>query len=433
MATIPAHNEARPADAPRFRAANSNDAARARIRHDFQNVPACSFARGDGISHYLGVEAHIGTFPEPPTKAPAKGAEVPPVAHEAEEPGDRLIPRLMRDGFSLSTFLHIVVAIALGLVAIVIPEEATELEGVTIVTMVVEGTAEADAETKGEAVAEEKPVEEPVVEEPKPVIEMPPLPEPIKPIESAQLLDMLPIPAPIEEPTGQRVEDILTSTTPAEAKIDAKAQPIAAEPVEEKKPEPAVAKAEPVIEKKPEPVKLPEVKPTETKVEPEKKPEVVEKPREKKPDPVKTEKKIEKKKKVEKNRTKGNKGENQARAKKGETDARNKGDARSDASLGNSNNREKGNAAKSNYEGLVQKKLQRAKSRVRNPGKGSVSVVFTITTSGGVSNLRVSKSSGDAAVDKAALAIVNKAAPFPAIPAETGKKTWSMRVPITFK
>ncbi|MFM2280676.1 MAG: hypothetical protein RLZZ444_2907, partial [Pseudomonadota bacterium] len=232
MATIPALDEARPADAPRFRAANSNDAARAQVRHDFQNVPVCSFARGDGISHYLGVEAHIGTFPEPPTKETTHQANVPPVFHEAEGPIERLLPRLMRDGFSISTFFHIVVAITLSLVAIALPEEPTELEGVTVVTMVVEGTSDADAETKGEAVAEEKPVEEPVVEEPKPVIEMPPLPEPIKPIETAQILKMLPKPAPIEEPTGQRLEDILTATTPAEAKIDAKAQPVAADPVE---------------------------------------------------------------------------------------------------------------------------------------------------------------------------------------------------------
>jgi protein TonB len=68
-----------------------------------------------------------------------------------------------------------------------------------------------------------------------------------------------------------------------------------------------------------------------------------------------------------------------------------------------------------------------------SPAKGNVIVTFTILANGTVSGLRIQKSSGKEAVDAAALKVVRAAAPFPPIPAETGKESWPMTLPMTFK
>ena len=81
----------------------------------------------------------------------------------------------------------------------------------------------------------------------------------------------------------------------------------------------------------------------------------------------------------------------------------------------------------------MQRKLERAKKRVRVAGKGKVLVSFTITANGSVVNLRVRKSSGKPAIDAGALDVVRKASPFPAIPDETGLKSYPVSVPMTFK
>jgi protein TonB len=58
---------------------------------------------------------------------------------------------------------------------------------------------------------------------------------------------------------------------------------------------------------------------------------------------------------------------------------------------------------------------------------------FTITADGGVTGARVSRSSGDAKLDQAGLNILAKASPFPPIPAEAGRKSWKMTVPVDFR
>ncbi|WP_068087810.1 energy transducer TonB family protein [Polycladidibacter stylochi] len=98
----------------------------------------------------------------------------------------------------------------------------------------------------------------------------------------------------------------------------------------------------------------------------------------------------------------------------------------------------KGNALKSNYYGKVSKKLRRylpryypRKAQSRN-WKGTVTVGFTILASGKVQNVRVVRSSGREILDKAALKVVNKAAPFAKPPAGFGLPI-SIRVPLGFK
>lgn len=74
-----------------------------------------------------------------------------------------------------------------------------------------------------------------------------------------------------------------------------------------------------------------------------------------------------------------------------------------------------GNAAASNYPGLVMRKLSRV-SRPRVSSKGAALVAFGVTANGGLSGVSIARSSGSAELDRAALTVVQRAAPFPAPP-----------------
>ena len=77
-----------------------------------------------------------------------------------------------------------------------------------------------------------------------------------------------------------------------------------------------------------------------------------------------------------------------------------------------------GNAAKDNYLGKVQRKLQRAAQRVypkreqRRGIEGAARVSFVIHQNGSVTDVRVVRSSGNQRLDKAAIKAVSRAAPF---------------------
>lgn len=74
-----------------------------------------------------------------------------------------------------------------------------------------------------------------------------------------------------------------------------------------------------------------------------------------------------------------------------------------------------GNAAVSNYPGQVMKRISRAgKPRVRASGTAVIS--FSISARGGLAGISVARSSGSAALDKAAVGLIRKAAPFPRPP-----------------
>ena len=93
-----------------------------------------------------------------------------------------------------------------------------------------------------------------------------------------------------------------------------------------------------------------------------------------------------------------------------------------------------GNAAVvTKYPGQVLAKLRRA---LRYPaggrGTGEVSVQFTVAAAGQASGVRVVKSSGNPVFDKAALATVQRAAPFPPIPPEAGRSSWTFTMPLGF-
>lgn len=88
-----------------------------------------------------------------------------------------------------------------------------------------------------------------------------------------------------------------------------------------------------------------------------------------------------------------------------------------------------GNAAADNYPGAIMRAIRRVpQARVR--GKGKVVLAFTINGKGHLANLSVRHSSGDTQIDRAALAHLRLAAPFPA-PPPGAKQRFS--VPITYR
>lgn len=95
-----------------------------------------------------------------------------------------------------------------------------------------------------------------------------------------------------------------------------------------------------------------------------------------------------------------------------------------------------GNAAVSNYPGKVASKLRRSlrypRAAMQQRIRGDVFVSFVVKANGGVSNIRIAKSSGFPVLDEAAKEAVRRAAPFPSIPADAGRNTWSFSVPLSF-
>lgn len=88
-----------------------------------------------------------------------------------------------------------------------------------------------------------------------------------------------------------------------------------------------------------------------------------------------------------------------------------------------------GSAAASKYEGQVQAKVNRAVKKI-STGRGGRGILrFALGASGNVLSVSILDSSGDPAVDAAAVAAVNRAAPYPAIPAATGQSSWSFGLP----
>lgn len=85
-----------------------------------------------------------------------------------------------------------------------------------------------------------------------------------------------------------------------------------------------------------------------------------------------------------------------------------------------------GNAAASNYRGLVLGKIQRV-GRPNVSARAKALVEFTISDTGGLSNIRLARRSGNAGLDKAAVHIVRSAAPFPP-PPSGARRTWNVEI-----
>ncbi|MEM8793937.1 MAG: energy transducer TonB [Pseudomonadota bacterium] len=148
-------------------------------------------------------------------------------------------------------------------------------------------------------------------------------------------------------------------------------------------------------------------------------PAPVTKPKPPAPPKAATKKKPPQKKKVQKKRTERNQGRKDANStanrKKGRSDGQAKGKSDEKSAKGNRRKAKAGNAAVSNYPGKVQRRIARTRAK-RVGGKGTARIRFVISQSGRISSISVARSSGSSEVDKAALDLVRRAAPFPKPP-----------------
>jgi protein TonB len=128
----------------------------------------------------------------------------------------------------------------------------------------------------------------------------------------------------------------------------------------------------------------------------------------------------------------GSGGRNEADARRGVADGR--ADGRKEVSGSGGRTSAAGNAAVSNYPGKVAAKLRRSVRGVSRPARSRASNdvldSFTVNAGGGLGGVRIARSSGSRELDKAALAIVRRAAPFPPIPPQSGRRNWAFTLPL---
>lgn len=233
---------------------------------------------------------------------------------------------------------------------------------------------------------------------------------------------------PVEVQPAEATADAQPSEAPDEVQPVETPETITAEMVPTPRPEAAREKPEPKAAEKP---KQPEKRQEERKAAPKKvQPQAAEKPA--KPKETRTAAKGENKaqRRAQKG---GNGGKGKANAAKGVTNGRQDGTGLNKGKGGKSGS---GNAAVSNYPGKVTAKLRRAargiSRSVRRQAKNDVQVGFTISAGGGVSGVRITRSSGSPELDQMALAVVRRAAPFPPIPEGAGRSSWPFAMPLGF-
>ena len=131
----------------------------------------------------------------------------------------------------------------------------------------------------------------------------------------------------------------------------------------------------------------------------------------------------------------GDRGTSGATAARGIAAGRQSGSA---ASAGKSDNRntDAGNAEVSNYPGKVRRKLRRSLRYPRQARsariEGAVVVGFTVAGNGSVTGVRVVEPSGHRILDSAAIATVERAAPFAEIPAAANRSSWTFEIRLEF-
>ncbi|MBM20926.1 MAG: hypothetical protein CMN87_13035 [Stappia sp.] len=304
-------------------------------------------------------------------------------------------------------------------------EEVTETE----VQQVIEPV---DAPEADEAVEESTALEESVSPEATDPTEVPVL-ETATEVSTAEATET-PVEAPetVQAPAATDAEPVetvaakgpeLSSSAPAEVAY-AVAAPVetarAEDTSEAKKPETAVAKpvtSEDVVEADtPQAVPMPRGRPKDLKIA-----EV------KREAPARKAKTVNRQKKAP------------ARARKSGGSQGAGGRAKATAQAGGAKRRtarvEAGNASVSNYQGQVLRRLQRARRSVRDlrHANRDAHVRFVVTSSGGVSSIKLVRSSGNGRFDSAALSLVRRAAPFPPIPPALGRRSMPFTVPIGVK
>ena len=84
------------------------------------------------------------------------------------------------------------------------------------------------------------------------------------------------------------------------------------------------------------------------------------------------------------------------------------------------------------YMGEVAKKLQRSKVNPRSSQTGTVILGFTLDPRGEILSRTIVQSSGSKLLDEAAMASLERAAPFPPMPGEVSRPSLELQVPFRF-
>jgi len=287
------------------------------------------------------------------------------------------------------------------------------------------GFASADQVSSGEEIT---PVDTAEAVTPEDVAEA--MPEPtVQPVTPAPATEARPQP-PIETPSVP----IPTVEAPSEVQIAATPPVERSEPIEQAVTPPDEAET---IEAAEEQVPIPEVAPLPTRRPEQPVRRVEERPEPRRETPrERPRQQAEPTRKAPPQRQAGNRGRNNSDTRQGQSEGRENGRANAASATGNSRSARAGNAAVSNYPGQVVSKLRRSLRYPREARsqrlRGEVQVAFTVSGGGGVGGVRIARSSGSPVLDRAALETVQRAAPFPPIPADAGRSSWTFTVPLAF-
>jgi len=364
---------------------------------------------GEAVIHYSRF-TQIDSFPNHPTEpAPAETAE--PLTMDAMP--ERAAKTVAGRGTSLifsgvgSCLFHAIVVAVLLITFVATPEDAQEEAGDTVSVIMI-GNSDTDQMAAGEE--NEQPQPEQVTAEtvqpqtvqptevtpeqtqsPQPDVVQPQTAE-TQPVETAEAV----------QPVEQTQPETVTSEQPQILATQAPAEMTVVQPVD---PVPPVNSE--VVEAQP-------VEPAPEVVTPVEKPKPIEKPKEIKR-PVA---------KIVKAKS-GSRGESQQDSKRGSVDGTET--AQSDNnSVANARRTGAGSAEIANYPGKVQSRIRRAvRLSSKYQGGITVRVRLTIGSGGDLASMSIARSSGIPELDEAVTDGIRRAAPFPPLPSEWGKPSWS--------
>ncbi|OWV86089.1 hypothetical protein ATY75_22800 [Rhizobium sp. N122] len=391
---------------------------------------------GETVIHYTRF-AQISSFPDHPEAEPAAPAPAPPMDAAVEKQEDEQKPVRRRVALTcVGSFLfHAGLVVALSLFMPRPPDEAIEDAG-EAVSVVVYGDSDFNQTLAGDPELERQP-EQVAAEEVEPdtvqseeATELDAVPPNHTQRVETDTAESVPVVQDVThispETVVAAVPEVLVSESPAESFV---VQPMATTLPEQLTPDAsqAIVSAE-IAPMAVQPTEVPpeEVRPVETaEVSPESEEKPVPKPKPKAEKPKPVEKKQSQKKAKPAGGDEGLDRENRTR---GVVNGQNgpETDGTSTATGGSDG---MGSAAVANYPGKVQKRIRRA-VRVPNAYKNmggsiTVRVQLTINGTGRVASVSVARSSGVAELDKAVLDGVRRAAPFPPLPSEWGKASWT--------
>lgn len=397
------------------------------------------------VAHYARV-SQIGSFPDDHS-ADQIGTREPPVLESQPEglsPAAGSGKTKVTLACIVSVFVHIAVFSFLVFAMVAEPEEPIEEAG-AVVSVTLLGDSEFDQMAVGDPEVVEAESVEPEMLQPtevRPEETTPVETAEAEPVEAEQPVETTPT-QPVETVETQPVETVQTEQVSAVQPTEPLPDVVESEPVVALEPqvltslvptEPTVV--QPVASQLPETVETVEptvtaIQPVEEKIEPVEKPvekPVVKKPVAKKPVSKPKPKVAAEKPKQKKPKAKAGSGGDQAQdQKKGTADGSDSANANTNGSKSAGKQSASGSAAVANYPGKVQSRIRRS---VRVPTafkkmSATVRVRLTIGSSGSLSGLSVVRSSGVPELDRAVVDGVRRASPFPPLPSEWGKPSWS--------